>query len=363
MVSGGAGTGVLALLPMSGGSILVYGANGRLGARICRLASERGIRLIAAGRNAQAVEAVAVAGGHESRVFGLDTPSTIDACFDGVHTVLNCAGPATSATIAVFEACLRMRVHHLDLTGDIDVVETLRQRSDEAASLGVMVMPAVGFTALAADMLAAHLVHLVAGPTRLDIVFCESWPVGPTSPPATVRSFVRGRLERHRAGWKKRGFRCGDAAAEDSLATPVDAAELVVLRETTGLDDITIWAKVGRSELLAMRAAGLLGAQALLGRARNAWARLERLLPAERNRVENDQGLLALVGEVRNTAGAVVAVRLETPDRVTTTIHAALAVALRAAQNQVRPGFQTPASLHGADFVLSLPGTKRVRLA
>ena len=55
------------------------------------------------------------------------------------------------------DACLRNRVHYLDITGEIDVFEALAARDAEAKARGVMLLPGVGFDVAPSDCLAAHL--------------------------------------------------------------------------------------------------------------------------------------------------------------------------------------------------------------
>ena len=55
------------------------------------------------------------------------------------------------------DACLRNRVHYLDVTGEIDVFEALAARNAEAKARGVTLLPGVGFDVVPSDCLAAYL--------------------------------------------------------------------------------------------------------------------------------------------------------------------------------------------------------------
>ncbi|MGL4549698.1 MAG: saccharopine dehydrogenase NADP-binding domain-containing protein, partial [Gemmataceae bacterium] len=117
---------------------LLYGATGYTGSLIARLAAERGMRPVLAGRDA--AKLAAVAPGLPTRAFGLDA---IDLA--GVSAVLHCAGPFSATSRPMADACLARGVHYLDITGEIGVFEALARRSAEAAAAGVMLMPGVGF--------------------------------------------------------------------------------------------------------------------------------------------------------------------------------------------------------------------------
>jgi short subunit dehydrogenase-like uncharacterized protein len=53
-------------------------------------------------------------------------------------------------------ACLRNRVHYLDITGEIDAFEVLATQDAEARARGVMLLPGVGFDVVPSNCLAAR---------------------------------------------------------------------------------------------------------------------------------------------------------------------------------------------------------------
>ncbi len=44
------------------------------------------------------------------------------------------------------EACLRTQTHYLDITGEVSVFEVIAALDAEAKSLGVMLLPGVGYS-------------------------------------------------------------------------------------------------------------------------------------------------------------------------------------------------------------------------
>ena len=123
------------------GTILIYGATGYTGRLIAKAASERGARPILAGRNLDKVKMVAQPLGLSARAFDLGDPARIDAAIKDVSVVLCAAGPFSATSRPVADACLRNRVHYLDITGEIDVFEALAARDAEAKARGVMRYP------------------------------------------------------------------------------------------------------------------------------------------------------------------------------------------------------------------------------
>ena len=139
------------------GTILIYGATGYTGRLIAKAASDKGARPILAGRNLDKVKRVAEPLGLSARTFDLGDPARIDAAVKDVSVVLCAAGPFSATSRPVADACLRNRVHYLDITGEIDVFEALAARDAEAQARGVVLLPGVGFDVVPSDCLAAHL--------------------------------------------------------------------------------------------------------------------------------------------------------------------------------------------------------------
>src|SRR6516162_7830614 len=139
------------------GTILIFGSTGYTGKLIAKAAVARGARPILAGRNLDKVKAVADPLGLTARAFDLSEPARIDAAIKDISALLCAAGPFSATSRPIADACLRNRVHYLDLTGEIDVFEALAARDAEAKARGVTLLPGVGFDVVPSDCLAAHL--------------------------------------------------------------------------------------------------------------------------------------------------------------------------------------------------------------
>lgn len=119
------------------GTILIYGATGYTGKLIAKAAADAGARPVLAGRNLAKVDAVAGPLGLKSRAFDLGAPTCLDAAIKDVSVVLCVAGPFSTTSKPMADACLRNRVHYLDITGEIDVFEALAARDAEAKAQGL----------------------------------------------------------------------------------------------------------------------------------------------------------------------------------------------------------------------------------
>ena len=105
------------------GTILIYGATGYTGKLIAKAAVDRGARPILAARYLSKVKALAEPLGLTARAFDLGDPADIDAAIKDISVLLCVAGPFAATSRPVADACVRNRVHYLDITGEIDVFE------------------------------------------------------------------------------------------------------------------------------------------------------------------------------------------------------------------------------------------------
>ena len=119
---------------------MIYGASGYTGQLIAELAASRGGKPILSGRAADKVRPLAERLGLSWRAFSLEAPDLRE-----VDLVLHCAGPFSQTSRQMVDACLLARAHYLDVTGEIEVFESVLARDAEARDRGVVLLPGVGF--------------------------------------------------------------------------------------------------------------------------------------------------------------------------------------------------------------------------
>jgi len=342
--------------------ILLYGANGYTGHLVARIARETpgAPEIVLAGRSGPKVEAVARELGYEARVFGLDVPSTIDACLDGVGVVLHCAGPFARTSRPMAEACLRMGVHYLDVTGELAVFEALAARDDEARHAGVMLMPGVGFDVVPSDCLAVHVARRLPGATSLRIgLLGVGSRMSHGTATTAVENLSKGSVARRDGAIVR--VPTGTARKIDfgrgpRLAMVVPLGDVVTAWRSTGIANIETCLAASRGLVVGARVMGFL--PWLVGSApvQRLMQRRIDLAPAGPSDAERAAGRSVIVAEVEGPGGQRAASRLETCEGYTLTAHASLAIATRVLAGHWTAGFRTPAQELGPDFVLGLPG-------
>jgi short subunit dehydrogenase-like uncharacterized protein len=342
---------------------LIYGANGYTGALIASEAVARGQQPILAGRNEAAVAELARALRLEYRAFALDQPATVDAGLRGVRAVLHCAGPFAHTAAPMVDACLRSKVHYLDITGEVQVFEACAARDAQARAAGVMVMPGVGFDVVPSDCLAAHLKLRLPSATSLALGFQSLGRVSRGTATTMVENVHRGGLIRRNgiltrvpAAWKTRTIDFGMGPAQ---AMTIPWGDVSTAYHSTHIPNIEVYMAVPSRQRRAARLSRYCGW--LLG---SSWVQgyLKRRIqagppgPTEEQRA---RGKSFLWGEATDDAGRKVVSRLRGPEGYTLTVRAALTVVERVLAGQAPSGFHTPSMAYGPDLVLELEGMAR----
>jgi short subunit dehydrogenase-like uncharacterized protein len=345
--------------------ILLYGANGYTGELIAREAVARGLRPILAGRNAGAVRALAEELQLRHRAFPLDDEPRLSSALRDVAVVLHCAGPFVHTSRPMADVCLRTSTHYLDITGEIAVFEALAARNDEAARAGVMLLPGAGFDVVPTDCLAAHLKRRLPSATSLELVITSLGAVSRGTATTSLETLARGEEGMVRRGgrltpvplaWKTTRVDFGKGPRE---AVTMPWGDVATAYHSTGIPNIEVYMALPPRAIRTMRRARALTRvlPARLVLALGRWMIGRR--PPGPDQARRQRGECRLWGRVRDDQGHEAAARLRTPEGYSFTAQAAAAIVQRVLRGDVSPGFQTPSTAYGPDFVLELEGVTR----
>jgi short subunit dehydrogenase-like uncharacterized protein len=161
---------------------MIYGANGYTGRLAARVAKDRALAPILAGRRAEQIQPLARELDFESRIFDLADPAVVASNLEDVTAVLHCAGPFSATSRPMLAGCLRAKTHYLDITGEIAVFEDIHSRSEEFRNAGIVVTPGVGFDVVPTDCLAAMLKRELPSATHLKLAFKSRANSAPARP-------------------------------------------------------------------------------------------------------------------------------------------------------------------------------------
>ena len=344
-------------------SFLLYGSYGYTGRLVARLAVERGLKPVLAGRDGEALEQQAGRLGLPHLVFSLEDSEALDRALSDVPLVLHCAGPFSETFRPMVEACLRTRRHYLDITGEIDVFEGAAALDARAGEAGIMLLPGVGMDVVPTDCLAAHLKRRLPTASRLTLAIFSRGGVSRGTALSMLErlgqeGMVRqgGRLTPVPAGWKSRTFDFGDGPYS---AITIPWGDVATAYHTTGIGDIEVYAAAPPRLQRAMRATGRLGWLLRSSLVRRVLGQAVRRRVSGPSAGQRARGEMRAFGEVTDEAGARASAVLIGPEGYTFTARTAVAVVERVLGGQAPPGFQTPARAYGPDFVLEIEGTSR----
>lgn len=138
-------------------AIVVYGATGLVGGRVCAALDAADVPFIAAGRHKTNLDKLAaVVGATGVRVAGVDDSEALERAFAGARVVVNCAGPLAEVGEPVLLATLAAGAHYIDLGGDQAFMHAMYERHDSSARrAGTIVVPGCGINCALGDWGAA----------------------------------------------------------------------------------------------------------------------------------------------------------------------------------------------------------------
>lgn len=347
--------------------ILLYGVTGYTGRLILEEMLARGMRPVLSGRNAAAVNELARLHGLEARPVGLDDQRKLDAALEGIRAVMHCAGPFSRMGPPMAAACLRVKSHYLDITGEIEVFEMMAAAGDRARAAGISLLPGVGFDVVPSDCLAAHLKRRLPSATTLTLAFTAGTGVSRGTATTMVENIAKGgavrrggKITRVPLAWHARVIDFGDRARH---CITIPWGDVSTAFHSTGIGEIRVYTAVPRSQARLLRLARPF--LPLLGTApaqRFLKARIEARTPgpsAERRSGARSR----LWGEAADASGNVVRARLTAPDGYSLTALTAVESVRRVLAGGVTTGFQTPSRAFGADYILEFANTAREDLS
>ncbi len=340
-------------------SWMIYGANGYQGSLIAHEAKRRGLTPILAGRDANTIARLGGALGLETRTFGLADPKAVVQHLTGADAVLNCAGPFSATSAPLLAGCLQAGTHYLDITGEIDVFESIFGRAAEVRKAGVVALPGVGFDVVPSDCLAALLYRALPDATSLRMAFMSHY--GKLSP-GTARTTIEG------IGTGLRVRRDGKIVEVPAQARQIRFAErphgavgiswgdVATAYYSTGIPNIEMFIGATPAQKTLLQPPRLL--KWVLER-RSVQATVKVIIrrrikgPTEADRQRDE---MLLWGEVSNATGQRRIMRMRTPEGYATTTETALAAVNALLSGHLAPGVYTPSLAFGPEFVLGIAG-------
>ena len=344
--------------------ILVYGANGYTGTLIVEeLQKRKGLTTIVAGRSEEKLVAH-FAPDLEVRVFSLE--ENFIHYMKDIDLVIHCAGPYRSTALPMVEACLATGTHYIDITGELEVFETLKLLDSQAMEQGIVIMPGTGFDVVPTDCLSLQLKNALPDANRLELAF---YPIGGGASPGTTKTVIEsagnGTSFRENGEIKQEpgGLETREHMIEGKKLTSacIPWGDVSTAYTTTGIPNIRVFIGMNPKTLKNYRRANNL-----------KWllqsSIMQKLIKKRIDRTVNgptkDELQTArtyVVGKVWDDHSSIEKAIL-TPNGYILTQKAAVEIASRIVSGSINPGYQTPALAFGPNFIYQFEGVTEVKL-
>lgn len=341
---------------------MIYGATGYTGKLVARTAKALGMKPLLAGRNEARLKSIAAQHSFEYQAISLDETEALDAGLSQVDVVLHIAGPFSQTSKPMVEACLRTGTHYLDITGEIDVFEACAARNEAAEKAGVMIMPGVGFDVVPSDCLAAHMKARMPDAKELTLAISGLGHMSHGTAKTGVESIGRGtriRREGRIVAAKKPIRRDIDFGQGMKPAIAIGWGDVSTAWHSTKIPDITVYFESNPQFEQMAKLGGLARWVMSLGPMQRTLKKRIEQLPEGPTDAQRQEGFALLVGEAVNGDGECIQSRLRTPEGYTLTAMTSLEIVRRVLAGDALPGFQTPSSVFGADFITEFDGCTR----
>ncbi|RYF69764.1 MAG: saccharopine dehydrogenase [Cytophagaceae bacterium] len=346
-------------------TFLLYGANGYTARLILEKAAQFGLNPILSGRDEGKLRPLAEQYGLSYRVADLTDEIALNNAMRDVPVVLHCAGPFSKTALPMQQACLRNGVHYLDITGEIAVFEQGAALDRQAREREVMLMSGVGFDVVPTDCLAMYLHNKLPDATYLQLAFAnDGGSLSHGTAQTAVDNLGQGGLVRENGKltvvpYAHKVLNVTFANGQTIPCMSIPWGDVSTAYYTTGILNIETFigstpasirmAKLGNSLNWLLKRKGI-----------QKWVSgqiTKRVTgPDEATRTK---AKTQVWGRVGNRNGKTIEARLTGPEGYNLTALSALIITKKVLQGNVKPGFQTPAGLYGANLVLEIEGVTR----
>ena len=343
-------------------SFLLYGANGYTAELIARQATSLGLKPLLAGRNKTAVIKLASELNMPYRIFDLSDTKALHAALAETTLVIHAAGPYHITALPMVKACIETGTHYIDLNGDLSVFELIQSFHNIALQKDVMLLPGAGFDVVPTDCLALSLKKKLPDATFLQIAFAIT---GSSLSRGTAISTlhqlgkpgarrINGQLQQEPIG--KRAFSFSFPGYNKPIFTmSIPWGDLSTAYYSTGIPHIETYTGISRIAWYFLKAQKAFNWLLRSSAVHQLILWVIKKLPAGPGAQARQKGASLIYAKAENAKGETVSACLRCSEAYAFTTDAALLIAGKIANNNYKPGYQTPASAYGEELLATLP--------
>jgi Saccharopine dehydrogenase NADP binding domain len=162
-------------MAMTAPPIAIYGANGHTGRLVAAELLSRGQEVVLAGRNDEALRAMAGELGSRAIVAPLDDRASLRELAESAAVLIHCAGPFSVTGAPVASAAAEAGCHYIDHAVEPHHVKHLFETYQEPARrTGAIMIPGLSFYGGLGDLLAGAVTEGMTGIERVTIAYAVS---------------------------------------------------------------------------------------------------------------------------------------------------------------------------------------------
>lgn len=321
--------------------LIIYGATGYTGRLASEFAKSLNLQLTVAGRSENKLKALAACLDVDYRVFAVDNPILVDDSIQGAQVLLNCSGPFLHTAKPLIEACIRTKIHYLDIAAELDSYELCENKHEEAKKANITLLPGCGGSVAMLGCLAGYMIEHVTNPICIDIALHVAGPMSRGSAISAAENLTSrclkrldGKLVDQDSGYTMQ-FDFDDGRGTVSCF-PATLPDLITLWLSAKIPNIRTFVHVAGDSFPT----GNLDA-----------------LPEGPTAYERESNPYHIAATVTSSDGSTTRAVLHTVNGYTFTPLASVEAARRVLMGETEAGFQTPSNLFGYHFVESIAGS------
>ncbi len=351
---------------VEGGTILLYGSYGYTGDLIAEECRKKGLNTILGGRDEQKLNKQSGKYGFSYRCFSLDDPEEILRNLEGIDAVLNCAGPFIYTAEKMSTACMEAGVHYLDITGEFEIFEMLAGNGLQANKKGIVLLPGVGFDVVPSDCLARFGWERLQSAIKMRMFISMSGGASYGSASTVIEHSCNGGAVRRRGiicrvrPAHKRAVKSFNGTKRKTVTIPW--GDVSTAYHSTGVADIEVYMAMPSSAILMMRASRLFRSVFKKDWAKKFIKAFAGKPGSGPNAEARSKGSTHILLEL-NGLDSRKSFEFTGPDGYSLTAKVAADAAARVLKGEVKPGFRTPSSAFGAEYILEFEGTNMRELS
>ncbi|KAI9650871.1 hypothetical protein NHQ30_000906 [Ciborinia camelliae] len=320
---------------------IIYGATGYTGKLASEYAKSLNLDFLVAGRTEKKLKSLASQLDVPYSVFDVNQDGLIDSVLKDVTVLLNCAGAFMHTSKPLMHACIRNKVHYLDISVELGSYQQAQKLDEDAKNANVMLLPGCGGSVVMLGCLASHVVEQIKTPIRIDIALHVAGLMSRGSAISAAGNItsecfqlVNGSLIEHDAG-KTAKFDFDDGNGQVT-SFPVTLPDLLTIQKSTNVSNIRTYVHASGGSFPTGDLA---------------------VLPEGPTAAQREAAPYHAAVTVTSNEGVVKSAVLHTINGYTFTSMASVQAAKLVMANQAKPGFQTPVQAFGKDFIRTIPGS------